>query len=127
MTEQPDTSQLGTNFMKDLFTIQTESGQLWPHIKAHLDGTANVIDPIAELKDQHARDLAAEARAVHDRLDSLVKAGQDAHAKGDLIAIGKVLDAAYGYTSGARKAKLEAELARANAAVAAVADKLAAL
>ena len=113
--------------MKDLFTIQTESGQLWPHIKAHLDGTANVIDPIAELKDQHARDLAAEARAVHDRLDSLVKAGQDAHAKGDLIAIGKVLDAAYGYTSGARKAKLEAELARANAAVAAVADKLAAL
>ena len=114
-------------FMKSLFQIQTESGQLWPHIKAHLDGTANVIDPLAELKNQHALDLAAEGRAVQDRLDALVKAGQDAHAKGDLVALGKVLDAAYGYTSGVRKAKLEAELARANAAVAAVADKLAAL
>lgn len=113
--------------MKSLFEIQTESGQLWPHIKAHLDGTANVSDPLAELKDQHALALAAEGRAVHDRLDVLVKAGQDAHAKGDLVAIGKVLDAAYGYTSGARKAKLEAELARANAAVAAVTANLAAL
>jgi hypothetical protein len=113
--------------MKDLFTIQTESGQLWPHIKAHLDGTANVIDPLAELKDQHALDLAAEGRAVHDRLDALVKAGQDAHAKGDLIAIGKVLDAAYAHTSKARKAKLEAELFVAQVAVKAVYEKLAAL
>ena len=113
--------------MKNLFQIQTESGQLWPHIKAHLDGTANVSDPITELKAQHALDLAAEGRAVQDRLDALVKAGQDAHAAGDLVAIGKVLEAAYGYTSGARKAKLEAELAKANAAVAAVVDKLAAL
>ena len=117
--------------MKSLFQIQTESGQLWPDIKAHLDGTANVSDPLAELEAQHAADLAAaveaEGRAVHNRLDALVQAGQEAHAKGDLVAIGKVLDAAYGYTSGARKAKLEAELARAQAAVAAVADKLAAL
>lgn len=113
--------------MKSLFQIQTESGQLWPHIKAHLDGTANVSDPITELKDQHAVDLAAEGRAVHERLDALVKAGQDAHAKGDLVAIGKVLEAAYGYTSGARRAKLEAELATAQTAVTAAADKLAAL
>jgi len=113
--------------MKDLFTIQTESGQLWPHIKAHLDGTANVSDPLAELKDQHALDLAAEGRAVHNRLDALVQAGQEAHAKGDLVAIGKVLEAAYGYTSGARRAKLEADLATAQTAVTAAADKLAAL
>jgi hypothetical protein len=110
--------------MKNLFQIQTESGQLWPHIKAHLDGTANLSDPITELKDQHALDLAAEGRAVHDRLDALVKAGQDAHAKGDLVAIGKVLDAAYGYTSGARKAKLEAELAKAKVAVTAATTAL---
>jgi len=114
--------------MKDLFTIQTESGQLWHDIKAQLDAKdAELAELITELKDQHALDLAAEGRAVQDRLDALVWAGQDAHAKGDLVAIGKVLEAAYGYTSAARRAKLEAELAKANAAVSAVVDKLAAL
>jgi len=113
--------------MKSLFQIQTESGQLWPHIKAHLDGTANLSDPITELKDQHALDLAAEARAVHNRLDALVQAGQDAHAAGDLDALGKVLVAAYAHTSKARRAKLEADLATAQSAVTAAADKLAAL
>jgi len=124
--------------MKSLFQIQTESGQLWPHIKAHLDGTANVSDPITELKDQHATDLAqaasdlaaaveAEGRAVHNRLDALVQAGQEAHAAGDLDALGKVLVAAYAHTSKARRAKLEADLAAAQSAVTAAADKLAAL
>ena len=94
--------------------------------------TINAVDEAIAAKDaQHAADLAAaveaEARAVHARLDALVQAGQEAHAAGDLDAIGKVLDAAYGYTSGARKAKLEAELAAAQAAVTAAADKLAAL
>jgi len=93
---------------------------------------------ITELEAQHATDLAkaaadlaaaveAEARAVHNRLDALVQAGQEAHAAGDLDALGKVLVAAYAHTSPARKAKLEAELAAAQSAVTAAADKLAAL
>lgn len=154
--------------MKDLFTIQTESGQLWIDIKAQLDAKdaelaelaashAKAIaakdaqlatqdteawdkikavatkhaDAVTELEAQHAADLAAaveaEGRAVHNRLDALVQAGQEAHAKGDLDALGKVLVAAYAHTSKARKAKLESDLATAQAAVTAAADKLAAL
>ena len=154
--------------MKDLFTIQTESGKLWIDIKAQLDAkdaelaelaashaeaiaakdaqlatqdaetwnTIKAVDAehaaaITELEAQHAADLAsaveAEARAVHNRLDALVQAGQEAHAAGDLDALGKVLVAAYAHTSKARKAKLEADLASAQAAVTAAADKLAAL
>ena len=161
--------------MKDLFTIQTESGQLWLDIKAQLDAkdaelvelTASHTEAIAakdaqlkaqvdeaweairvaannhadivnELEYQHATDLAqaasdlaaaveAEGRAVHNRLDALVQAGQEAHAKGDLDALGKVLVAAYAHTSKARRAKLEADLATAQTAVTAAADKLAAL
>jgi len=154
--------------MKDLFTIQTESGQLWHDIKAQLDAkdaelaelTASHAEAIAakdaqlatqvdeawnetktvarkhaaaitELEAQHAADLAAaveaEGRAVHNRLDALVQAGQDAHAAGDLDALGKVLVAAYAHTSKARKAKLESELTAAQTAVTAAAAKLAAL
>ena len=154
--------------MKDLFTIQTESGQLWLDIKEQLDAkdaelaelTASHAEAIAakdaqlatqdaeawdeikavatkhaaaitKLETQHAADLAAaveaEGRAVHNRLDALVQAGQEAHAAGDLDALGKVLVAAYAHTSKARKAKLETELASAQAAVTAAADKLAAL
>ena len=154
--------------MKDLFTIQTESGQLWIDIKAQLDAKdAELVElaashakaiaakdaqlstqdteawdaikavdaehaaTITELEAQHAADLAAaveaEARAVHNRLDALVQAGQEAHAAGDLDALGKVLVSAYAHTSKARKAKLEADLASAQAAVTAAADKLAAL
>ena len=150
--------------MKDLFEIQTESGQLWLDIKAQLDAkdaelaelaashaasiaakdaqlkaqdaeawdTINAVDEAIAAKDaQHAADLAAaveaEARAVHNRLDALVQAGQEAHAKGDLDALGKVLVSAYAHTSNARRAKLEADLASAQAAVTAAADKLAAL
>ena len=94
--------------------------------------TINAVDEAIAAKDaQHAADLAAaveaEARAVHNRLDALVQAGQEAHAAGDLDALGKVLVAAYAHTSTARKAKLEADLASAQAAVTAAADKLAAL
>jgi len=154
--------------MKDLFTIQTESGQLWLDIKAQLDAkdaelaelTASHAEAIAakdaqlatqadeawnetktvarkhsaavtELEAQHAADLAAaveaEGRAVHNRLDALVQAGQEAHAAGDLDALGKVLVAAYAHTSKARRAKLEADLASAQTAVTAATDKLAAL
>ena len=94
--------------------------------------TINAVDEAIAAKDaQHAADLAAaveaEGRAVHNRLDALVEAGQQAHAAGDLDALGKVLVAAYAHTSKARKAKLETELASAQAAVKAAADKLAAL
>ena len=94
--------------------------------------TINAVDEAIAAKDaQHAADLAAaveaEGRAVHNRLDALVQAGQEAHAAGDLDALGKVLVAAYAHTSTARKAKLEADLASAQAAVTAAADKLAAL
>jgi len=154
--------------MKDLFEIQTESGQLWLDIKAQLDAkdaelaelTASHAEAIAakdaqfaaqvdeawnetktvarkhaaaitKLEAQHSADLAAaveaEGRAVHNRLDALVQAGQEAHAAGDLNALGKVLVAAYAHTSKARKAKLESELAAAQTAVTAAAAKLAAL
>ena len=94
--------------------------------------TINAVDEAIAAKDaQHAADLAAaveaEGRAVHNRLDALVQAGQEAHAAGDLDALGKVLVAAYAHTSKARKAKLEADLSIAQAAVTAAADKLAAL
>jgi hypothetical protein len=71
--------------------------------------------------------VEAEGRAVHNRLDALVQAGQEAHAAGDLDALGKVLVSAYAHTSSARRAKLEADLATAQSAVTAAADKLAAL
>lgn len=114
--------------MKSLFQIQTESGQLWLDIQEHF----------AAKDTEHAQALAAkdaaltaaveaEARAVHARLDALVQAGQQAHAAGDLNAIGAVLSAAYSYTSAARFERLENELVAAQAAVTEAVDKLAAL
>ena len=76
---------------------------------------------------EKAAAVEAEGKAVHARLDALVQAGQAAHAAGDLDAIGAVLAAAYGYTSGARFERLENELVAAQAAVTAAVDKLAAL
>ena len=108
--------------------LATQDAEAWDEIKAVATKHAAAI---TELEAQHAADLAAaveaEARAVHNRLDALVEAGQQAHAAGDLDALGKVLVAAYAHTSKARKAKLEADLASAQAAVTAAADKLAAL
>jgi hypothetical protein len=115
--------------------LATQDAEAWNTIKA-VD--AEHAAAITELEAQHAADLAkaasdlasaveAEGRAVHNRLDALVQAGQEAHAEGDLDALGKVLVAAYAHTSKARKAKLEADLASAQAAVTAAADKLAAL
>jgi hypothetical protein len=71
--------------------------------------------------------VEAEGKAVHARLDALVQAGQEAHAAGDLDAIGAVLSAAYSYTSHARFERLENELVAAQAAVTEAVDKLAAL
>jgi colicin import membrane protein len=132
--------------MKSLFQLQTESGQLWLDIQAQLQAkdtehAAALAAKDAEkaaAADAHAAALAAkdaaltaaveaEGRAVHARLDALVQAGQEAHAAGDLDALGAVLAAAYSYTSGARRAKLETDLAAAQVAAADVAAKLAAL
>ena len=108
--------------------LKAQEDEAWEAIKASANNHAAAI---TELEAQHAADLAAaveaEARAVHNRLDALVEAGQQAHAAGDLDALGKVLVSAYAHTSKARKAKLEADLASAQAAVTAAADKLAAL
>ena len=108
--------------------LKAQEDEAWEAIKASANNHAAAI---TELEAQHAADLAAaveaEGRAVHNRLDALVEAGQQAHAAGDLDALGKVLVAAYAHTSTARKAKLETELASAQAAVKAAADKLAAL
>ena len=108
--------------------LATQDAEAWDEIKAVATKHAAAI---TELEAQHAADLAAaveaEGRAVHNRLDALVQAGQEAHAAGDLDALGKVLVSAYAHTSKARKAKLEADLASAQAAVTAAADKLAAL
>ena len=111
--------------------LKAQDAEAWNTINAVDELTASHAAAITELEAQHAADLAAaveaEARAVHARLDALVQAGQEAHAAGDLDALGKVLVSAYAHTSTARKAKLEAELASAQAAVTAAADKLAAL
>ena len=108
--------------------LKAQEDEAWEAIKASANNHAAAI---TELEAQHAADLAAaveaEGRAVHNRLDALVQAGQEAHAAGDLDALGRVLVAAYAHTSKARKAKLEADLASAQAAVTAAADKLAAL
>jgi hypothetical protein len=108
--------------------LATQGDEAWNETKTIARKHAAAI---TELEAQHAADLAAaveaEGRAVHNRLDALVQAGQEAHAAGDLDALGKVLVAAYAHTSKARRAKLEADLATAQSAVAAAADKLAAL
>ena len=108
--------------------LKAQEDEAWEAIKASANNHAAAI---TELEAQHAADLAAaveaEGRAVHNRLDALVQAGQEAHAAGDLDALGKVLVSAYAHTSKARKAKLEADLASAQAAVTAAADKLSAL
>ena len=108
--------------------LKAQEDEAWDKIKAVATKHAAAV---TELETQHAADLAAaveaEGRAVHNRLDALVEAGQQAHAAGDLDALGKVLVSAYAHTSKARKAKLEADLASAQAAVTAAADKLAAL
>jgi hypothetical protein len=108
--------------------LATQDAEAWDAGKIISARHAAAIEAIEA---QHSSDLAAaveaEGRAVHNRLDALVQAGQEAHAKKDLKAIGKVLDAAFAYTSKARRAKLEADLATAQTAVTAAADKLAAL
>jgi hypothetical protein len=132
--------------MKDLFTIQTESGQLWLDIKAQLDAKdaehaaaiAAKDTQLAAQADQHAGDRAQAASdqaaaveaaklAIQTNLDALVTAAEAAHASGDLDAIGAVIAQARSYTTAARRAKIEADLAAAQAAAAAHAAALAAL
>lgn len=94
--------------MKSLFDIQAESGLLWLDIKAQLDAKEAEI-PAA---------VAAAKLEIQTTLDTLVQAGQAAHAAGDFDALGAVLAQAAGYMSAARaaaiakrKAELEAQIA----------------
>jgi hypothetical protein len=86
----------------------------------------------------HAAELAAKDTsqsaaveaaklAIQTNLDALVTAAEAAHASGDLESIGAVIAQARSYTTAARKAKIEADLAAAQAAAAAHAAALAAL
>jgi hypothetical protein len=76
-----------------------------------------------------AQAAAVEAAklAIQTNLDALVTAAEAAHASGDLESIGAVIAQARSYTTAARRAKLESELAAAQAAAAAHAAALAAL
>jgi hypothetical protein len=76
--------------------------------------------------DQSAAVEAAKL-AIQGNLDALVTAAEAAHASGDLESIGAVIAQARSYTTAARRAKLESELAAAQAAAAAHAAALAAL
>jgi hypothetical protein len=86
----------------------------------------------------HAAELAAKDAsqssavesaklAIQTNLDALVTAAEAAHASGDLDAVAAVIAQAKGYTTAARRAKIEADLAAAQAAAAAHAAALAAL
>jgi hypothetical protein len=105
---------------------------------AHAAALAAKDLELAALADQHAADLAQAASdqsaaveaaklAIQTNLDALVTAAEAAHASGDLDAIGAVIAQARSYTTAARRAKIEADLAAAQAAAAAHAAALAAL
>ena len=76
---------------------------------------------------EKAAAVEAAKLAIQTNLDALVQAAESAHASGDLDAIAAVIAQAKSYTTTARRAKLEANLASAQAAVIEAADKLAAL
>jgi hypothetical protein len=114
--------------MKDLFTIQTESGQLWPDIQAQLQVKDTEHAAALAAKDaEKAAAVDAAKLAIQSNLDALVQAAESAHASGDLDAIAAVIAQAKGYTTTARLIRLENELVAAQAAVIEAVDKLAAL
>jgi hypothetical protein len=88
--------------------------------------SAHAADLAAKDSDQSAAVEAAKL-AIQTNLDALVTAAESAHASGDLDAIGAVITQARSYTTAARRAKIEADLAAAQAAAAAHAAALAAL
>lgn len=89
--------------MKDLFTIQTESGQLWLDIKAHLDAKDGDIAALITDRDRLAA-LLATASAAFDAGDvaALRKLREDAQK----TEKEKALEAAL-----AEKAEVEARIA----------------
>jgi hypothetical protein len=88
--------------------------------------SAHAAELAAKDADQSAAVEAAKL-AIQTNLDALVTAAEAAHASGDLDAIGAVIAQARSYTTAARRAKIEADLAAAQAAAAAHAAALAAL
>ena len=108
--------------MKTLNEIANIAGpELWADIEPHF---------AAQLENCNADKAAAvEAAklAIQTNLDALVTAAEAAHASGNLDAVAAVIAQARTYTTAARRAKIEAELAAAQAAAADAAAKLAAL
>ena len=108
--------------MKTLNEIANIAGpELWADIEPHF---------AAQLEKCNAEKSAAvdaAKLAIQSNLDALVQAAESAHASGDLDAIAAVIAQAKSYTTTARRAKLEANLASAQAAATEAAAKLAAL
>ena len=114
--------------MKDLFQIQTESGQLWLDIQAQLQAKDTEHATALASKDaEKAAAVDAAKLSIQINLDALVQAAEASHASGDLDAIAAVIAQAKSYTTTARLIRLENELVAAQAAVIEAADKLAAL
>ena len=87
--------------MKDLFTIQTESGQLWIDISAHLAAKDATIATITAERDAHAKtiadflaaDDAGKAQMLADAAKSADEKARDA-AQAKLDAAQADVDAA---------------------------------
>jgi len=104
-----------------MFELQTIAGAHWPAMAAKIRADAALA-----ASDQAAAVEAAKL-AIQTNLDALVTAAEAAHASGNLDAIAAVIAQARSYTTAARRAKIEADLAAAQAAAADAAAKLAAL
>lgn len=108
--------------MKTLNEIANIVGpELWSEIEPHFS------DQLERCNADKASSVEAAKLAIQINLDALVTAAEAAHASGDLDAVAAVIVQAKTYTTAARRAKIEAELAAAQTAAAEAAAKLAAL
>ena len=108
--------------MKTLNEIANIAGpELWSEIEPHF------ADQLERCNADKAAAVKAARLAIQTNLDALVVAAEAAHASGDLDAVAAVITQARTYTTAARRAKIEAELAAAQTAAAEAAAKLAAL
>jgi hypothetical protein len=89
--------------------------------------TAGHKTALSQAASDQAAAVEAAKLAIQTNLDALVTAAEAAHASGNLDAIGAVITQARSYTTAARRAKIEADLAAAQSAAAAHAAALAAL
>jgi hypothetical protein len=88
---------------------------------------ADLANALAAKDADQSAAVEAAKLAIQVNLDALVTAAEAAYASGDLDAVAAVIAQARSYTTAARRAKIEADLAAAQAAAAAHAAALAAL